>query len=365
MSELVAGKIEDFKRIVVQISTPTANGTGFYIKNKNLIITNEHVIRGYREVVVSGRGIDKTVSEVLYSDKMHDLAFLSFPVSKEMPQIDLADSDVSLETGSRVVAIGHPYGLSFTTTEGIISKGRRLYNNINYIQFDAAMNPGNSGGPLVNQSGKVIGVNTFIIEGGNNLGFALPVDLLRLSLADYDKYSGGQVLRCSSCTNLVRLEELESGYCPNCGVKMKVAKKEEYQPAGTAKLVEDILREIVPDVKLTRRGAYRWEVIEGSAKVQFNYSDNTGFIVGDAQLARIPRRKIGELYEFLLRENDSMEGLSFSVHHQDIILSLMIYDQYLRKETGVRLFKHLLERADYYDNVLVEKFGALWKEEES
>jgi len=70
------------------------------------------------------------------------------------------------------------------------------------------------------------------------------------------------------------------------------------------------------------------------------------------------------MHEYLLRQNHEIEGLTFSIRGQDIVLSLLIYDRYLNAETGMKLFQHLFERADYYDNVLVEVYGAIWKYEQ-
>ena len=84
-----------------------------------------------------------------------------------------------------MVAIGHPYGLNYTATQGVISKVDRIREGLKFIQIDAAINPGNSGGPLVNSNGEVIGVNSFIIRGGDNLGFALPVNYLKEALKLY------------------------------------------------------------------------------------------------------------------------------------------------------------------------------------
>lgn len=366
MSELGLDIISRFEKVVLQISTPQSGGTGFYLKDRNLVITNEHVVRGNKKVLISGAGIDKTVAEVLYTDRMHDLAFISFPLMPDgLPLIELEEDSVGANVGERVVAIGHPYGLNFTTTEGIVSKERRLFKNVNYIQFDAAINPGNSGGPLVNRNGKVIGINTFIVEGGNNLGFALPIEKLKDGLNEFSEFVGGEMYRCSSCTNISKVAELSSGYCPHCGVETKLAKREDNQLVGTAKTLEEILGKLVDDVELTRRGQNQWQITAGSAEVNISYGLQSGFIIGDARLVRLPKKNIAEIYEFLLRENNTLEYCTFSLSQREVILSTMIFDQYLNRTTGEEILKELFDKADYYDNVLVERFGALWRAEET
>ena len=114
------------------------------------------------------------LSSVWYTDKKHDLAFLQPPPGAAFPALPLGQYE-SLKDGDEIIAIGHPYGLNYTATQGVISKADRVRQGLHFIQIDAAINPGNSGGPLVNIRGEVIGINTFIIRGGDNLGFAWPV----------------------------------------------------------------------------------------------------------------------------------------------------------------------------------------------
>ena len=352
--------INSYQKTIIQIATPHGTGTGFYLAEYNVIVTNNHVIQGNSEAVISGKLFQKILSPVFFNDPKYDLAFIKPPEGVEMPSVPLTKNH-GINDGEEVIAIGHPYGLNYTATEGIVSKANRLHNGLNYIQIDAAINPGNSGGPLVNQKGEVVGVNTFIIAGGDNLGFALPVSYLLESLDEYKQFYGKSAIRCPSCTNIVTEETIEEGYCPNCGAKIeipKLKKDDEYKPTGAPAIIEQILTGLGKDVKLSRRGPYSWEIEEGSAKIYINYQEN-GFIVGDAVISRLPKQNIGPLYEFMLKENYDLERIMFSINNQDIILSTLIFDQYLTLDTGIETFSNLFKKADYYDNYLVETYGAL------
>lgn len=357
--------INRFQEIIIQIATPQGTGTGFYLKDYNLIVTNNHVAKGNFEVAVSGKKFTKTMTPVYFNDPKYDLAFLAMPDGAELPHLPL-DTEHPIHDGDQVIAIGHPYGLNYTATEGIVSKANRLQHGINYIQIDAAINPGNSGGPLVNLSGEIIGVNTFIIAGGDNLGFALPVNYLIESLNDYKPYFGNVAVRCSSCSNIVTTENIDGEYCPNCGAKVELPalkKEEEYKPAGAALTIEKILTELGKDVKLARKGPYSWEIEEGSAHITINYNEN-GFIVGDCYICSLPKTNIGQIYEYLLRENYTLEDVMFSIYNQNIVLSTFIFDQYLTHETGLQTFKDLFSKADYYDDLLIKNYGALPRAEQ-
>jgi serine protease Do len=352
--------INHFHPIIIQISTPYGNGTGFYLKEYDLIVTNNHVVKESYEAVISGKLFQQMISPILFNDLKYDIAFIKAPEGVDFPDIKLA-SNGSVKDGDTVIAIGHPYGLNYTATEGIVSKAVRVHNGLNYIQIDAAINPGNSGGPLVDSNGEIVGINTFIITNSNNLGFALPNEYIIESLKEYKDHIGNIAVRCPSCSNIVTSENIDGEYCPFCGaqVSLPVLKKdEEYKPTGANAIIEKILADLGKDVKLSRRGQASWEVKEDSATIYLNYNQS-GFIVGDAFICRLPKMNIGAIYEFLLRENYNIASVGFSVQNQDIVLSTFIYDEYLTYETGKEIIHNLFLKADYYDDYLIQTYGAL------
>ncbi len=353
--------LELYKRAVLQIATPYSSGTGFYLKQFDLIVTNNHVVDGSREVTIEGAGSQKQTSRVLYSDLRYDLAFLEAPAGFEAPLLELGKGS-ELKEGDRVTAIGHPFGLKYSVTQGVVSNPRHIVNGLIYIQHDAAVNPGNSGGPLVNEKGEAVGVNTSIIANANSIGFSLSSDYLKETINEYSVHKGEAGARCSSCSNIVFENTIVKGLCPFCGAKITLpSANEAYKPEGTAKMIEDMLAKCGFDVQLTRRGPNNWEATRGSARVQLNYYRENALIVCDAALCTLPRKNIQPMYEYLLRQNYELEGLTFSVRGQDVILSLLIHDRYLKEETGTLLLKNLFEKADLYDNILVEQYGAEWK----
>ncbi len=360
--------VDIFKDSIIQIATQGGTGTGFYLKEYNLIVTNNHVIDGNAEVTIAGKKFEKILSHVWYTDRKHDLAFLQPPPTVDLPSIPLGRYE-ALKDGDQVIAIGHPYGLNYTATQGVISKVDRIREGLKYIQIDAAINPGNSGGPLVNMEGEVIGVNTFIIRGGDNLGFALPENYLRTALQIYQPHTGKRSTRCHSCEFLVLEENLDNGkYCPACGTEVKLPElpKEEYEPVGAAKTVESILKELGKDVKLAREGANNWSVKEGSAKIVIRYNPENYFITSDAYLCLLPSdgSKIKPLYQFLLQENFKSKGLVLSCFNQNIVISNIVYDLDLTLENGVEMFRNLFQRADMYDDLLKKEYGCLDRVEE-
>ncbi|HZF64167.1 MAG TPA: trypsin-like peptidase domain-containing protein [Chitinophagaceae bacterium] len=355
--------IELYRPAIIQIATQASTGTGFYIREFDLIVTNEHVVAKNAEVTIAGRLFEKRLANVWYTDKKHDLAFLQPPPEVQLPEVKLGKYD-SVTDGEVVVAIGHPFGLNYTATQGVISKVDRIREGVKYIQIDAAINPGNSGGPLVNKQGEIIGVNSFIIRGGDNLGFAVPVSYLREALEMYSAFRGAPSTRCHSCNYLVLPDNIESTkYCPFCGTEVKIPlpPEKEAQPVGIAKIVEEILVELGKDVKLARDGNNTWSVKEGGAKIKINYNPENFFLAGDAYLCQLPRdtQQIRPLYQFLLQENHLLDGLVLSCVRQNIVLSCIMYDLDMTRENGIQMFRTLFQKADFYDQLLEKDYGCL------
>jgi serine protease Do len=156
-------------------------GSGFVISADGLILTNNHVVDGVDRIrVVFGDGSEAD-AEVVGQDPKTDIALIRVAGERGLHPLPLGDSDEILP-GDWVVAIGNPFGLDHTVTAGIVSaKGRDIGHGPydDYIQTDAAMNPGNSGGPLLNMRGEVVGINTAINPEANTIGFAVPINLAK------------------------------------------------------------------------------------------------------------------------------------------------------------------------------------------
>ncbi len=160
--------------------TVRGNGSGVVLHD-GYILTNNHVVRGADNITITTQDGEKISAKVLGTDAYTDIAVLKAERSDLKPAV-LGRSD-NLRPGEWVLAIGSPLGYSHTVTLGIVSGLARKIpdpkTNLEYIQTDAAINQGNSGGPLVNLQGEVIGINTAISARGQNIGFAIPVDVAK------------------------------------------------------------------------------------------------------------------------------------------------------------------------------------------
>ncbi len=172
-----------FEDMFKEFGTPqerqtSALGSGFIIDKKGIVVTNNHVIEGAEDIVVQVNGEKKFKAKVIGADPLSDIAVLQIETKENFIPVRFGDSDKA-RIGDWVIAIGNPFGLGGTVTSGIISARNRsigLSRYEDYIQTDASINSGNSGGPLFDMNGNVIGINTAILgrSGNVGIGFSIP-----------------------------------------------------------------------------------------------------------------------------------------------------------------------------------------------
>lgn len=188
-SRMIIGAVDQIKNAVVKIDIfktvngkirPAGSGSGFIFSSDGLIFTNSHVVDGAEKIMVSLLNENEIEATLVGKDPDTDLAILKI-YTQGYSVAKLGDSG-ALQIGQFVIAIGNPYGYQHTVTTGVVSAlGRTLQTQSgrfvdNVIQSDAALNPGNSGGPMINTDGEVIGVNTAVIQGAQGLSFSVDIN---------------------------------------------------------------------------------------------------------------------------------------------------------------------------------------------
>jgi serine protease Do len=221
-------------------------GSGVIISRDGYILTNNHVVEGSDEITVKLSGKEEYPGKVVGTDPNTDLALVKIEPSKDLPAAALGDSDV-LRVGDWVIAIGNPFGLEHTVTLGIVSaKGRVIGSGPydDFIQTDAAINVGNSGGPLFNLRGDVVGINTAIVASGQGIGFAIPINMAKDELPQLREK--GKVTRGWLG---VQIQQWEPGLAEKFGLKEErgalVGRVMEGEPADKAGILKgDVILEV-------------------------------------------------------------------------------------------------------------------------
>ncbi|GGB77537.1 S1C family serine protease [Dyadobacter sediminis] len=188
-SSMIIGAVDQIKNAVVKIDIyksangkfrPAGSGSGFIFSSDGLIFTNSHVVEGADKIMVSLLNENEIEATLIGKDPDTDLAILKI-YAGGYSVARLGDAS-QLQIGQFVIAIGNPYGYQHTVTTGVVSAlGRTLQTQSgrmvdNVIQSDTALNPGNSGGPMINTDGEVIGVNTAVIQGAQGLSFSVSIN---------------------------------------------------------------------------------------------------------------------------------------------------------------------------------------------
>lgn len=174
---------EEIYESVFVIYSGNSLGSGFAV-GENCIVTNAHVIGNPHSITVETYGGTKHKASVLGMNEQLDIAVLIVK-DAQFPYLDIADLS-TMKTGDDIYAIGAPHGMAYTLTKGGISAKERTVGNQTYIQIDAAINEGNSGGPLLNDAGQVLGMNTLKMSDSEGIGLAIPVS----RICDYLKSLG-------------------------------------------------------------------------------------------------------------------------------------------------------------------------------
>ena len=221
-------------------------GSGFIMDASGYIITNNHVIESATEINVTLSDNTKYKAKLVGNDKKTDLALLKIEAKKDLPFVTLGDSD-AMRVGDWVIAIGNPYGLGGSVTQGIISARQRSINAgpfDDFLQTDAPINRGNSGGPLFNMKGEVIGINTAIFSpsgGSIGIGFAVPTSLAK--------------------TVINQLKE--SGHTTRgwLGVKIQEVSDEAAESLGLGKTEGALILEVTKDSPADKAGIKAGDVI--------------------------------------------------------------------------------------------------------
>ena len=254
-----------------QSNTARSLGSGVIVDSSGLVVTNNHVIEGMTAVKVALTDRREFDADIVLRDPRTDLAVLRIKGGKDFTAIELGDSD-ALEIGDIVLAIGNPFGVGQTVTQGIVSALARTQTGISdygfFIQTDAAINPGNSGGALVDMSGRIIGVNSAIYSrsgGSVGIGFAIPANMVRVVVANA---RGGRAL--------VRR--------PWLGAGLQAVSREIADSIGLERPAGALVANIQPKSPAENAGLRRGDVITAVDNLSVDDPEALGFRLGTREL---------------------------------------------------------------------------------
>ncbi len=343
------------ENLVVKISTPNSWGIGIVLKIHNIIVTNEHIVKGQKSVIIEGKYFDKKVVKVLYLDSKYDIAFLEFP-----PTCNDSVSTISLKYESSEGASYFSWDCKHNEIFKV-SFNEKLHSHHNDFCFSDVHKPlkNIAYGPVICDKGNLIGI--FVYTNKDTQINILKAHVIDDILQNYLKYKGKIGVRCPHCTLIIYDEVHLKPTCSHCKNQLfELMNENEWPPMGINRIIEEVIVSLGYALPLVRQGLNNWVLPSGSSRLKISYSEKNGIIVADAYLCSLPLENLDSIYLYLLNQNNILNGINFSLNSKNIILSLIIFEQYLNTITLKTMLENLLIQANKYDDILVEKFGAQW-----
>lgn len=347
-------------RLVFKVTHAGGSGSCFYLRSYGLFVTNYHVVEGYRTVAIHDNDRNPYRARVVLVNPALDLALLDADGDfSELPDLPLA-ADESLAIGRKIYVAGYPYGMPFTLTEGSVSSPKQLMAGKYYIQTDAAVNPGNSGGPMLDEAGEVVGVTVSKFTEADNMGFGIRVETLRNLLSSVGELDRTRYqVQCGSCESLIAEEE---EFCPACGEKLPEGVFDEHRTSPLGEFVESAIRETGIDPVLARDGFDAWLFHKGSSEIRiFVYDGN--YLFSTSPINLLPKKEVEPVLDYMLTEDFGPYKIGIEGRQMYIAYRIHLSDITAETEEAVRRnIVGLALRADEMDNRMVEQFGCEFSE---
>ncbi len=340
---------------VYKVVTAAGSGTSFYLKEEGVWVTNYHVVAGNRSVTLENHNRDRFLAEVVLINPEADLAFLKSDHDVALaPHFSYAEG-TAIRASDPVYVLGFPFGMPYTVTEGIVSAPKQLMEGKHYIQTDAAVNPGNSGGPVITAEGKLVGVTTAKFQHADNMGFAIPIDTLLSELESVGSHHcETMAVICHSCGGVI---DEPTEYCPNCGADVNQNYFQEFPLSDFALFIEESIEGLGINPILARAGEEFWEFHQGSSQIRI-FAYNQRYIYATSPLNVLPKQNLEPLYRYIL--GNKVEPYKFGIHDNQIFISyrVAISDIYGSRREEIRdNITHLALKADEMDDYFVNEFG--------
>lgn len=345
--------MQHLENSIYKVITSGGTGTAFKASGYNVIITNFHVVRGNKIVAIEDSNKDRHLAYVVMVNPEVDLAFLNVESLKDQEGQIKIENQINIMNTQKVYINGYPFGMPFTVTEGIVSSPNQPMHGLNYIQTDAAVNPGNSGGPMLSADGVLMGVTTSKFNNADNVGFGIKHEDVIKQLNDYTFNDNVYRVKCNSCDNFI---EEETEFCPHCGNSIDPSVFEEFELSSFAKFIEDMLTEKGVNPILCRAGKDFWEFYQGSALVRIFIVDRN-YLFATSPINILPKQNLRELYTYL--NSNPISPYVLGVYENQIFVSFRTHLSDIYSDQKDQIKKHIYNlalKADDLDDFLVNTY---------
>lgn len=333
---------------IFKVTHARGSGSCFYLRDYDLFVTNSHVAEGFREVTVEDNNRNRYLARVIFANPSLDIAFLKAEGDfSSLPVLGPATHEVSI--GDKIFVAGYPFGMPFTVTKGTVSAPRQYMDGYHHVQTDAAVNPGNSGGPMFNADGEVIAITTSKFTNADNMGFGIPASSIASLLEkskELDRHSLS--LQCNCCENIIAEDK---DYCPFCGNKLAFHLFNPRNLSDLALYCEKAIQAMSINPVLSRVGNESWTFHSGMSEIRiFIYRHEYLFCTSPVSL--LPKQGYERLLDDLLRINAS-GPYQIGLNGNQIFFSYRIHLSDLPSDPDGKILKNIIDFPKEADKIAV------------
>ncbi|MDR0420211.1 MAG: trypsin-like peptidase domain-containing protein [Prevotellaceae bacterium] len=351
----------DIHKTIYKINHADGTGSCFYLKQYNMFVTNYHVVEGFKKMAIQDNDKNRYLANVILVNPDLDIALLQADGDfSNLPELKILKSG-EVTIGQKLNVAGYPFGMPFTVTEGTVSSPKQLIKNKYYIQTDAAVNPGNSGGPMFNEEDELVAITASKITDADNMGFGIPVEGLSKVLAEIESLDKNKFnVQCSSCDGLIS-EQTE--YCPSCGEKLSENIFKEQQLTDLAQVCEKAIEAMGINPIIARVGYETWVFHKGSSEIRMFIYDRS-YLFCTSPINILPKKDLEPVLRYLISGmvqpyqlglDNNQIFISYRLHISDLLCEE--YTDELRNN-----ITNLALKADDMDNYLADTFGCEFSE---
>ena len=346
--------LQNIFNAVFKVNHAGGSGSCFYLKSINLFVTNFHVVDGYHNLAIQDNNKNCYLAKVVLVNPIADIALLSAEGDfSAVPEIMLADAETTI--GQKINVAGYPYGMPFTVTEGTVSSPKQLMNDSYYIQTDAAVNPGNSGGPMFDAEGNVIGITVSKFSEADNMGFVIPVERLKKVLEDIEGLDTTVFnVQCNSCDGFISEEE---EFCPSCGERLPENIFRERGITEFAAFCEEAIQQMGINPIIARVGYERWKFHKGSSEIRMFIYDRS-YLFATSPINILPKKDLEPVLTYLLISD--IKPYQLGLDGNQIYISYRVHMSDVFSDYAAEIQKNLTNlafKADDLDNYLADNYS--------
>lgn len=342
-------------RSIFKVSHARGSGSCFYLKDYGLFVTNSHVAEGFREVAVMDDDHNRYLAKVVFANPSLDVAFLKAEGDfSHLPQLRLNASGTAI--GEKIFVAGYPFGMPFTVTKGTVSAPRQYMDGHHHLQTDAAVNPGNSGGPMFNGQDEVIAITTSKFTNADNMGFGIPASFLvplLEQIRDFDLQT--LHLQCNCCDHIIADDQ---DFCPFCGNKLSFHLFNPRSLSDLAAFCEKAIQEMNVNPVVSRVGNESWTFHPGKSEIRiFTYRQE--YLICTSPISQLPKQGFEPLLNYLLNAN--ADGpYQIGLNGNQIFMSYRVHLTDIPADEKGEILKHIIAfpgEADRMAQYLHKTFG--------